>query len=108
MRCLPRPPDEPPQRRHRLDLRRLPGDGMSARPIHAARPGLAGNHRTDAFPCRCDPIRLADMNEPGRVVMVHRPIEAATPDREGLLWLSLIGERNISNTCSYIIVCIRN
>ena len=48
---------------------------MTARPIHASRPGLAGNHRTDAFPCRCDPWRLADMNEPGRVVFVHRPFD---------------------------------
>jgi hypothetical protein len=48
---------------------------MTSRPIHAARPGLTGNHRTDAFPCRCDPWRLADMNEPGRVVLVHRPFD---------------------------------
>ncbi len=55
---------------------------MTSRPIHASRPGLAGNHRTDAMPCRCDPIRLADMNEPGRVVLVHRPFDEDAGSRQ--------------------------
>ena len=60
---------------------------MTSRPIHAARPGLSGNHRTDAIPCRCDPWRLVDLNEPGREVLVHRSFDEdadtrATGDRE--------------------------
>lgn len=44
------------------------------RPIHAAKPDLTGDHRTDGLRCRCDPIELADLNEPGRRVLVHRPM----------------------------------
>jgi hypothetical protein len=34
-----------------------------------------------AFPCRCDPWRLADMNEPGRLVFVHRPFDEDADSR---------------------------
>lgn len=43
--------------------------------IHAALPGSAG-HRTSTTRCPCDPDLMLDINEPGRVVVVHRP-----PDR---------------------------
>ena len=48
------------------------------RTIHAAKPGLTGDHRTDGLRCRCEPWQLVDLNEPGRVVVVHRPMP---PDR---------------------------
>jgi hypothetical protein len=48
------------------------------RAVHAARPGLTGDHRTDGIGCRCDPWQLVDMNEPGRLVIVHRPFDADT------------------------------
>lgn len=52
------------------------------RTIHAARAGTPGDHRTDGIACRCDPHVLADMNEPGIRVLVHRPIpEPAAADR---------------------------
>ena len=44
------------------------------RPIHAARSDLTGDHRTDGLHCRCEPWQLADLNEPGRAVIVHRPM----------------------------------
>lgn len=47
---------------------------MSRGPIHAAKPGLTGDHRTDGLHCRCDPWHLVDINEPGRAVIVHRPM----------------------------------
>ena len=49
------------------------------RPIHAALPGQrSGNHRTDGR-CPCEPLRLNDMNEPGRVVFVHRTMTVHRP-----------------------------
>jgi hypothetical protein len=47
--------------------------------IHAARPGLAGDHRTDGIRCRCDPHVLMDINEPHRAVIVHRPMSDGVP-----------------------------
>jgi hypothetical protein len=47
---------------------------MSRGPIHASKPGLTGDHRTDGLHCPCDPWLLADINEPGRAVVVHRPM----------------------------------
>ena len=52
-------------------------------PIHAARFGLPGNHRTDGLRCPCDPYQFVDLNEPGRAVIVHRPMLPA-PDRVSL------------------------
>jgi hypothetical protein len=47
--------------------------------IHAARPGLRGEHRTDrGARCPCDPWQLVDLNEPGRIVVVHRPFTSPT------------------------------
>jgi hypothetical protein len=45
------------------------------RAVHASRPGLPGDHRTDGIACRCDPWQLVDMNEPARAVVVHRAFD---------------------------------
>ncbi len=50
---------------------------MNRGTIHAARSGLTGDHRTDGIRCGCDPWILADINEPGRAVVVHRPSPTA-------------------------------
>lgn len=47
---------------------------MTPHTVHAARPGLTGDHRTDGIRCSCDPWHLVDVNEPGRAVIVHRPM----------------------------------
>jgi hypothetical protein len=46
--------------------------------IHAAKPGIAGDHRTGLSRCSCDPIELVDINQPDRRVIVHRPMSAAS------------------------------
>jgi hypothetical protein len=45
------------------------------RPVHVspARPTPGLDHRADSQ-CRCEPIRGRDMEQPARVVFVHRPL----------------------------------
>ena len=45
---------------------------MNRGTIHAAWPGLTGDHRTDGIRCSCDPFVLRDINETARAVVVHR------------------------------------
>jgi hypothetical protein len=55
---------------------------MTSRTIHAARPDVRGDHRTDGIPCRCEPIELRDLNEPGVRVVVHRSMTDPAARRE--------------------------
>ncbi len=41
-------------------------------PVHAVPLEVGGTHRASAL-CECKPIAHRDLNEPGRVVYVHRP-----------------------------------
>jgi hypothetical protein len=74
---LSRPPDEPPQRRHRLDVRHLlRGDGMTVNrgdAIHAVRVGqVAGgrDHRASQT-CWCEPRALLRDLASGAAIWVH-------------------------------------
>lgn len=69
----------PPQARRRARDRGAP----LTRAVHAAKPGLRGDHRTDGIACRCDPYVLLDLNEPARAVVVHRPMPGGSAGRAG-------------------------
>lgn len=49
------------------------------RTVHAAQPGLTGDHRTGGSRCPCEPLQFVDLNEPTTVVLVHQAMPAEVP-----------------------------